>query len=72
MLNSDPDSVSNSWLGRKNQQEFINTKNPVDAANSISQKFLRPGGNPSVKLSKAYKRGEIANFIYNMYNQNNK
>lgn len=69
-LNQNPDTISNAWLGRKNQDLFINAKSPSEAAGHLSLKFLRPGGSDSIKTSKAYKRGEIADFIYNMYNSN--
>lgn len=70
IINKDSDIIKNAWLNKKNQQKFLQSENPAEAAGIMSSKFLRPGGNKSTKLSKAYKRGQIADFINKIYNLN--
>lgn len=63
MLHPDSTVISDAWLGRKNQREFIDEKDLNKATKLISTKFLRPG---KPQLDKRQKYAEYMKYLMNI------
>lgn len=64
ILSKDTSTISDSWLGKKNQEAFLNSKTADEAQQIFTNKFLRPG-KPDMQ-----RRSYFTGYINHLINSN--